>query len=924
MALTPGTRLGAYEVLALLGSGGMGEVYRARDTRLDRIVAIKVLRADVANDRDRRQRLDREARAISSLNHPHICILHDVGHQDGIDYLVMELLEGQTLAERLTRGALPLDQAVQYAIQLADALDVAHRRGLVHRDVKPANIFLARSGSSGAAVSKLLDFGIAKAMPLGPASANAAATLTHEGIALGTLQYLAPEQLEGRDADSRSDLFAFGAVLYEMVTGRRAFSGDSQASVIAAVLDFEPPPLSSRSPTPPALEHLVKTCLAKNPDERWQAAGDVKRQLEWIAASGRSMAQATTAGQRSGRGMRVTWTVAVMTALVALIAGSAVTWYARTRSQGQAGPPRVTRTTIVTSGTAALALRGRSLAITPDGTRVVYIGNNGTQLFVRPIDRFDSTLIFTSVGPLNDVFISPDGMFAGFIEGARLKTIAITGGPAETIVAGIAGLGATWAPDNTIIFPTPDPATGLHRVPAAGGDVRMLTQPLATRGELAHLWPAMLPGGRAVLFTITATTGGLDGAQIAVLDLVTGRYKVLLRGGSDSHYVPSERGSTQSAERTGGHLVYVKGATLMAIPFDPARLETNGTPVMVLPRLATKPYGNGVFDVTDDGTLVYVEPDARDTTSRSLVWVDRQGLEKPLSSSLPSRPYGQPRLSPDGTRVAVSIEDRENDIWVWDIAGQAPLRQLTSGPLMDFFAVWTTDSRHVIFGRPTGGLFRRAADGTGNEEVLSTAAPPPLVPSAVTPDGSRVLLPSAVTPDGTRVLLTRGPLGIMAMTLNDRRVEPLVQQTPFNDRNGVVSPDGRWLAYEANGTQRFEIYVRPYPNVMGGPWQVSTAGGTRPLWSPNGRELFFVAPDGAIMAASVDSRGRVWRSGTPVKVVDGRYSTGAPVPGRNYDVSTDGRFLVVKAPPNEQSAAPQIQFVQHWAEELQRLVPATR
>ncbi len=291
MALTPGTRLGAYEVLALLGSGGMGEVYRARDTRLDRIVAIKVLPAGVAGDPNRRERLDREARAISSLNHPHICTLHDVGHQDGIDYLVMELLEGQTLAERLTKGALPLDQAMRYAIQLADALDAAHRHGIVHRDLKPANIFIAHGGSSAATITKLLDFGIAKATPLGQTAATAAATLTEQGTLLGTLQYMAPEQLEGRDADPRSDLFAFGAVLYEMVTGRRAFPGESQASVIAAVLDSEPPPLStSQSLTPPALEHLVKTCLAKNPDERWQAAGDVKRQLEWIAASGQSSA----------------------------------------------------------------------------------------------------------------------------------------------------------------------------------------------------------------------------------------------------------------------------------------------------------------------------------------------------------------------------------------------------------------------------------------------------------------------------------------------------------------------------------------------------------------------------------------------------------------------------------------------------------
>ena len=399
MALTPGTRLGAYEVLALLGSGGMGEVYRARDTRLERVVAIKVLPASVAGDPDRRQRLDREARAISSLNHPHICTLYDVGHQDGVDYLVMELLEGQTLAERLTKGALPLDQAVQYATQLADALDVAHRHGIVHRDLKPANIFIARSGPSGTTIAKLLDFGIAKAAALGPVAATASATLTDEGTLLGTLQYMAPEQLEGRGADTRSDLFAFGAVLYEMLTGRRAFPGESQASVIAAVLDSEPPPLSvGQSLTPPALEYLVKTCLAKNPDERWQAAGDVRRQLEWIAASARSAATETTAGLRVRRQLRLMRTLALLTSLVALIIVGGLSWYVWT---GPTAPSRIIRTTIVTSGVAAFSLRaGRTLAITPDGTRVVYIGSNGTQLFDRPIDRFESKAILAGNVPL--------------------------------------------------------------------------------------------------------------------------------------------------------------------------------------------------------------------------------------------------------------------------------------------------------------------------------------------------------------------------------------------------------------------------------------------------------------------------------------------------------------------------------------------
>ena len=657
MALTPGTRLGAHEVLALLGSGGMGEVYRARDTRLDRIVAIKILHPDAAGDPDRRQRLDREARAIASLNHPHICTLYDVGHQEGIDYLVMELLEGQTLAERLTRGALPVGEAMQYAIQLADALAFAHRHGIVHRDLKPANVFIAHREPGGATVVKLLDFGIAKATPLGPTAATAAATLTDHGTLLGTLQYMAPEQLEGRGADARSDLFAFGAVLFEMLTGRRAFTGDSQASVIAAVLDSEPPPLSA--------SQAAGTAGARAPRE------DVPGEEPRRSVAGRQRRQASARMDRgecpiSGDGVHswdtrtscaCTRTFGAIASLMGLIVVGALAWSMRTEEQ--TAPPRVTRTTIPTSGAAAFANRpGRGLAITPDGTRIVYIGNNGTQLFVRPIDRFESTAIFTAVGPLNECSSGPTASPSCSRRASRSRrSPSLVDRPRRSCRAS-PDLERRGRRTTRSSFPRWTGSSGLQRISAAGGDLTVLTRPARARGELNHVWPTMLPGGRAVLFTITATTGGLDAAQVAVLDLVTGTYKVLVPGGSDARYVSSERGSTKRAEREGGYLVYVKGSTLMAIAFDPDRLETSGTPVMVLPRLATKPIGSGDFDVADDGTLVYVEPPSGDTTARTLVWVDRQGLETPLSASLPPRPYGQPRVSPDGTRVAVGSTTR--------------------------------------------------------------------------------------------------------------------------------------------------------------------------------------------------------------------------------------------------------------------------
>ena len=448
------------------------------------------------------------------------------------------------------------------------------------------------------------------------------------------------------------------------------------------------------------------------------------------------------------------------------------------------------------------------------------------------------------------------------------------------------------------------------RVSAGGGAVTELTRPDTARGEQTHVWPEMVAGAQAVLFTITPTTGGLDGAQVAVLNLVTGKYNVLIRGGSDAHYVPGGLGAPKRPE--GGHLVYVKRTTLEAIPFDSARLEIRGTSVMVLPRLAIRPIGSGDFDVAADGTLVYVDTSAGGDTvaARTLVWVDRQGREEPMSASLPTRPYAQPRVSPDGKLVALGIADQENDIWGWDLAGQTPLRQLTSGPALDFFPVWTPDSHRIIFARPGGGLFWQSADGTGKAEALSNTA-------------GAGMLPSGVTPDGTRVLYSLGARDLMMMTLDTRRVEPLIQ-TPFDERNGVVSRDGRWLAYESKSSGQFEIYVTPFPNVNAAQWTISMAGGTRPLWAPNGQELFFVAPDGAIMAVRVDVRGGSFSAGTPAQVVAGPYATGAPTSGRNYDVSIDGkRFLMVKQAPSNQAAAPRLEIVQHWSQELKRLAPAT-
>ena len=521
---------------------------------------------------------------------------------------------------------------------------------MFHRDLKPGNVMLTRSGVA------LLDFGLAR-MGLGGSAPEPLdqddARLTREGTIVGTLHYLSPEQLNGGMGDGRSDIFALGAVLYEMLTAQRAFEGASQAMVIAAILERDPPPVSDIQRTAPrALDRVIGKALAKDPDARWQHPADLRDELKWIAEDASTASATSSVAARLETRKIVSW-VLLAAAGLALAILSAV--YVSRQPATRTSPPHTARTTMASSGTAALAVaRARSLAITPDGTRVIYTGRDN-QLFVRALDRLDATPIVTGAAPLNYVFVSPDGQRVGFAEGNFLKMVAVTGGPPVTIVQTGGLFGATWAPQDTIIFATSEPANGLRRVSAAGGEVSELTRPAPARGELGHRWPEMLPGGRAVLFTIVATTGGLAAAQVAVLDLAAGTYTVLVPGGSHAHYVPS------------GHLVYVAEGALRAVAFDLTRLQTRGTPVTVLPRIVTTPRGSADFVVAADGTLAYVDaPDASAAAARTLVWVDRRGREEALAA--PPRPYLHPRVSPDGTRVAVAIEDQENDIWVWDLA----------------------------------------------------------------------------------------------------------------------------------------------------------------------------------------------------------------------------------------------------------------
>jgi serine/threonine-protein kinase len=807
---------------------------------------------------------------------------------DGTPALVLELVDGDTLAEQIAKGPIPISEALPVAHQIADALEAAHEHGVIHRDLKPANIKITAAG-----VVKVLDFGLAKAVvgetTSGDLSQSPTLTVngTRDGVILGTVAYMSPEQARGKPVDRRSDVWAFGCVLYEMLTGRSAFTGDTISDTIAAILGREPEWSSLK--TPASLRRVLQRCLDKDPRRRFHDIADVRIEIEDVMSGAAGTSANATTVNAWRQPVRLLGAVA---AVVALVAVGALTWSVQKAGPAKTAPPRVSRMTIASSGTAALGIANdRSLAMTPDGTRVVYVGINN-QLLVRPIDRLDATAIYTGAGPLNWVFVSPDGRWVGFAEARTLKRVAITGGPAETIAQTNLTIGATWAPDDTVIFSTSDPATGLRRVSANGGEVDTLTQPAHARGELDHLWPEMLPGGQAVLFTITAATGGRAADQVAILDLATRTSRVLVRGGSHAHYAPS------------GHLVYTAEGTLRAVLFDLARLEAGTMPVTVLPRLVTSQQDAGDFDVAADGTLAYVDaPGAASSAARTLVWVDRQGAEEPLGT--PPRPYFHPRVSPDGGRVAVAIEDQENHIWVWDLTRRT-LDRLAFGPEADWAPVWT-DSRHLVYfsGREGGGVFWQPVDGPGGAERLTAGAPP-----------------TGVTPDGKQVLF--GPVGnqdVMMVALDGtRRVQSLLEN-PSVERNGVVSPNGRWLAYEELDREgQFEVYVRPFPNASAGQWKISTAGGTRPLWAPSGQELFYVAPDGGLMAVRSDPRVDKWSSGSPAKVLQGPYMTRGLRDKATYDVSTDGkRFLMVKQPANQ--AAPQIVVVQNWTEELKRLAP---
>jgi len=886
MALESGTRFGAYEVVEAIGAGGMGEVYRAHDTTLERDVAIKVLPASFAEDAGRVERFDREAKTLAALNHPNIAQIYGLEKSAGTTALVMELVDGATLEERIAKGPIPADEALGIAMQIADALEAAHSQNIIHRDLKPANIKLKRDGTV-----KVLDFGIAKALApenliSGPQSPIMTTPATQVGVILGTAAYMSPEQAKGKAVDQRTDIWAFGCVLYEMLTGQLAFGADDVATTLARVIERDTNLDSLPAAISPAVRHTINLCLRKDAKRRVADIRDVKLGLEGEL----ELAHVATLGIAARD--RPLWTRLLPTAaalVVAVVTTALVVWIL-----SQPDPSPVNRFAYdLPQGQIFQATDRHVLSLSQDGRRFVYNTMNG--LYLRNMNEVEARLVAGPTAGVDSPVLSPDGLSIAYWDG-QLRRISVNGGSPVTIAREVANpTGATWTSGDAILI---GGRGGIYRVSANGGVPEVIVP--AVDGEIL-LNPQLLPGGDLVLFTSSRLLGP-DTGDIAVQSSSTGERTTVVQGSGEAHYVPT------------GHIVYSVGDALFAVRFDLASQLVRGAPVPVLQGVMRSLSGAGEvanFDIAHDGTLVYVVGGAA-TAERALVWVDREGTESPIDA--PPRAYFYPRVSPDGTKVALDVRDEDLDIWILDLEGSR-LTRLTFDLGQDEFPVWSPDGTWIAFSSTRDGgsagdtdIFRQAADGTGTAERIA--------------EGGGQAFPSSFLPNATGILLRMNELtgdpsddvGVLMLDGSDRP-QPLLD-TQFAERNPVISPDGRWMAYVSSESGTEQIYVRPFPDVNAGRWQVSTNGGSQPTWSPDGSELYY--RDGEAMIAVPVQTDPVFSPGRPAQLFEDRYFAGGA--GRSYDVAPDGRFLMVKAQETQQSAG-RIIIVQNWFEELERLVP---
>jgi len=882
-----------YRIVEKLGQGGMGEVYQAKDQKLGRDVAIKVLPEEFAKDADRVARFQREAKLLASLNHPNIAAIYGLEESGGTNFLVLELVEGETLADQLKRGPIPVEESLKLALQIAEVLEAAREKGVIHRDLKPANIKITPNGKV-----KVLDFGLAKAFAGGQADLNLSNSptlsnaATQQGVILGTAAYMSPDQAKGKAVDKRADIWAFGCILYECLTGKRAFEGETVTETLAAILTREPAWDLLPSAVPRPIRFTLRRCLRKDPKLRFHEIADVRIELDEIGEESGSVSAAIV--PRTDRTPR--WPVVfpwlLSCSLAILVVAELLTAWKPQKADHRPlmrfsllmpGSPPLAWFTIQSS----VATPNYGLAISPDAGFVVYLADIGaaTQLYLRPLDQAAADPIpFTE--DASDPFISPDGKWVGFFARGELKKVFLQGGPPKIVCNAVNSRGGSWGDDGTIVFGLV--SGGLWRVSAEGGTPTQITSLDQSRGEISHRFPRLLPGGKAVIFTIkTNLIGSFDDAEIAVARLDTGERHILVEGGSCAEYAPS------------GHIVYAHGGSLLAVPFDESRLAVTGSPKPVLGGVTTDPSsGATMFSSSSSGILTYA-PGTNRPIEGLLIWRDQQGRLEQLAET---RCYADPRLSPNGQQLAVRILAANDDVWLYEISRHA-FSRLTLGGGNYYAPVWTPDGKRLLYSSDKTGrsnLYWKDADGSGAEQRLTTCDFQQIATS-FTPDGKTVVFDQD-SPSGGRDIWT---LTMQA----DEKPCPFVQ-TPFDEQGGAVSPDGRWLAYVSNDSGRDEVYVQSFPKPARR-WTISNGGGKSPVWGTGGNELFY-RNGNKMMLVAVTAR-------PPFSATSPRVAFDLPPRVSQYDVARDGRFLMIQN--QGQGSVDTLNVIINWFEELKRLVP---